>query len=129
MTGAAAIAAAELAMLAGAERVEGTLFGNGERTGNADLVALAMNLFSQGIDPGLDLSDLPSLVEVFQQCNQLPVPPRHPYAGELVFTAFSGSHQDAIRKGLAALEKTGTTTGRCRTCPSIPRTLAGNTSH
>jgi 2-isopropylmalate synthase len=102
-----AIAAAELAMLAGADRVEGTLFGNGERTGNADLVALAMNLYSQGIDPGLDLSDLPALVEVFQTCNQLPVPPRHPYAGELVFTAFSGSHQDAIRKGLAALEKTG----------------------
>jgi 2-isopropylmalate synthase len=104
-----AIAAAELAMLAGAERVEGTLFGNGERTGNADVVALAMNLFSQGIDPQLDLSDLPALVEVFQQCNQLPVPPRHPYAGELVFTAFSGSHQDAIRKGLAAMEKTGAT--------------------
>jgi 2-isopropylmalate synthase len=101
-----AIAAAELAMLAGAERVEGTLFGNGERTGNADVVALAMNLYSQGIDPGLDLSDLPALVEVFQACNQLPVPPRHPYAGELVFTAFSGSHQDAIRKGLAAMEKT-----------------------
>ena len=104
-----AIAASELAMLAGADRVEGTLFGNGERTGNADLVALAMNLYSQGIDPGLDLSDLPALVQIFQTCNQLPVPPRHPYAGELVFTAFSGSHQDAIRKGLAALEKTGAT--------------------
>ncbi len=104
-----AIAAAELAMLAGAERVEGTLFGNGERTGNADVVALAMNLYSQGIDPHLDLSDLPALVDVFQTCNQMPVPPRHPYAGELVFTAFSGSHQDAIRKGLAALETTGAT--------------------
>ena len=104
-----AIAAAELAMLAGAERVEGTLFGNGERTGNADVVALAMNLYSQGIDPQLDLSDLPALVDVFQSCNQMPVPPRHPYAGELVFTAFSGSHQDAIRKGLAVLEQTGAT--------------------
>jgi 2-isopropylmalate synthase len=104
-----AVAAAELAMLAGAERVEGTLFGNGERTGNADVVALAMNLYSQGIDPQLDLSDLPALVDVFESCNQMPVPPRHPYAGELVFTAFSGSHQDAIRKGLAVLEKTGAT--------------------
>jgi len=102
-----AVAAAELAMLAGAERVEGTLFGNGERTGNADVVALAMNLYSQGIDPQLDLSDLPALVDVFESCNQMPVPPRHPYAGQLVFTAFSGSHQDAIRKGLAVLEKTG----------------------
>ena len=115
-----AIAAAELAMLAGAERVEGTLFGNGERTGNADVVALAMNLYGQGIDPELDLSDLPALVEVFQQCNQLPVPPRHPYAGELVFTAFSGSHQDAIRKGLAALQKTGATTWEVPYLPIDP---------
>ncbi|HEX7597571.1 MAG TPA: 2-isopropylmalate synthase [Polyangia bacterium] len=115
-----AIAAAELAMLAGAERVEGTLFGNGERTGNADVVALAMNLYAQGIQPGLDLSDLPALVEVFQTCNQLPVPPRHPYAGELVFTAFSGSHQDAIRKGLTALEKTGTTTWEVPYLPINP---------
>jgi 2-isopropylmalate synthase len=115
-----AIAAAELAMLAGAERVEGTLFGNGERTGNADVVALAMNLFSQGIDPGLDLSNLPALVEVFQECNQLPVPPRHPYAGKLVFTAFSGSHQDAIRKGLAVLEKTGATTWEVPYLPIDP---------
>jgi len=96
-----AVAAAELAMLAGAERVEGTLFGNGERTGNADLVNLAMNLYSQGIAPGLDFSDLPGLVETFEVCNQMPVPARQPYAGELVFTAFSGSHQDAIAKGLA----------------------------
>jgi 2-isopropylmalate synthase len=100
-----AVAAAELGMLAGAERVEGTLFGNGERTGNADLVTVALNMFSQGIDPGLNLSDLPSLVEVFEYCNRLPVPPRHPYAGELVFTAFSGSHQDAIKKGLEALDR------------------------
>jgi 2-isopropylmalate synthase len=98
-----AVAAAELALLAGAERVEGTLFGNGERTGNVDVVTLALNLYSQGVPPGLDLSDVPSLVEVFESCNRLPVHPRHPYAGELVFTAFSGSHQDAIRKGLEAL--------------------------
>jgi 2-isopropylmalate synthase len=97
-----AVAAAELAMLAGAQRVEGTLFGNGERTGNADVVTLALNLFAQGIAPGLDFSDLPSLVETFETCNQMPLPARHPYAGELVFTAFSGSHQDAIAKGLAA---------------------------
>ncbi len=98
-----AVAAAELALLAGAERVEGTLFGNGERTGNADLITLALNLYSQGISPGLDLSDVPALVEAFEACNRLPVHPRHPYAGELVFTAFSGSHQDAIRKGLEAM--------------------------
>jgi 2-isopropylmalate synthase len=97
-----AVAAAELAMLAGAERVEGTLFGNGERTGNADLVTLAMNLYTQGVAPGLDFSDIPALVEVYEHCNQMPVPARHPYAGALVFTAFSGSHQDAIAKGLAA---------------------------
>ncbi len=98
-----AVAATELAMLAGAERVEGTLFGNGERTGNVDLVTVAMNLYTQGIDPKLDLSDMPALVEVFETCNQMAVSPRHPYAGALVFTAFSGSHQDAIRKGLDAL--------------------------
>ena len=98
----AAVAAAELALLAGADRVEGTLFGNGERTGNVDIVTLALNLFTQGIDPGLDFSDINAVVRCAEYCNQLPVPPRHPYAGELVFTAFSGSHQDAIRKGLAA---------------------------
>ena len=98
----AAVAAAELALLAGADRVEGTLFGNGERTGNVDIVALALNLFTQGIDPGLDFSDINAVVRCAEYCNQLPVHPRHPYAGELVFTAFSGSHQDAIRKGLAA---------------------------
>jgi 2-isopropylmalate synthase len=97
-----AVAAAELAMLAGADRVEGTLFGNGERTGNVDIVTLALNLFTQGIDPGLDLSDINTVVRAAEYCNQLPVHPRHPYAGELVFTAFSGSHQDAIKKGLAA---------------------------
>src|SRR5437868_11703372 len=93
-----AVAATELAMMAGAERVEGTLFGNGERTGNVDLITLAMNLFSQGVDPGLDLSDVDEARRVAEECNQLPVHPRHPYAGELVYTAFSGSHQDAIKK-------------------------------
>ncbi|MGO2158592.1 MAG: alpha-isopropylmalate synthase regulatory domain-containing protein, partial [Serratia proteamaculans] len=94
-----------LAMLAGADRVEGCLFGNGERTGNVDLVTLALNLYSQGIAPGLDFSQLKQVVEVVEQCNQLPVHPRHPYAGELVFTAFSGSHQDAIKKGFAAQQQ------------------------
>ncbi|MHB1567466.1 MAG: 2-isopropylmalate synthase [Acidiferrobacter sp.] len=97
-----AVAAAELAVMAGAERVEGCLFGNGERTGNVDLVTLALNLYTQGIDPGLDFSAIDSVVRVAEECTRLPVGPRHPYAGDLVFTAFSGSHQDAIRKGLAA---------------------------
>jgi len=97
-----AVAATELAMLAGAERVEGTLFGNGERTGNVDIVTLALNLFTQGIDPALDLSDIDAIIREVEYCNQIPVHPRHPYAGDLVFTAFSGSHQDAIKKGLAA---------------------------
>lgn len=96
------VAAAELAMLAGADRVEGTLFGNGERTGNLDLINVALNLYSQGIDPELDLSNIPELVKVYEDCNQLSIHPRHPYAGELVFVAFSGSHQDAIRKGVEA---------------------------
>lgn len=100
-----AVAAAELGVLAGADRVEGTLFGNGERTGNVDLVTLAMNLMSQGVDPELDFGDLPALVRRVEHANRLPVHPRHPYAGELVYTAFSGSHQDAIRKGLAALDE------------------------
>ncbi|MGI4846353.1 MAG: 2-isopropylmalate synthase [Janthinobacterium lividum] len=96
-----AVAAAELAVMAGADRVEGCLFGNGERTGNVDLVTLAMNLYTQGIDPGLDFSDIDAVRQVVEECNQLPVHPRHPYAGDLVFTAFSGSHQDAIKKGFA----------------------------
>lgn len=99
------IACAELAMLAGADRVEGCLFGNGERTGNVCLVTLAMNLYTQGIAPGLDFSQMKKVVERVEECNQLPVAPRHPYAGELVFTAFSGSHQDAIKKGFAARER------------------------
>jgi 2-isopropylmalate synthase len=91
--------------MAGAERVEGTLFGNGERTGNVDVVTLALNLFSQGIDPGLVVTDIDEIVRTVEHCNQLPVHPRHPYAGELVYTAFSGSHQDAIKKGFDALAK------------------------
>ena len=96
-----AVAAAELAMMAGADRVEGCLFGNGERTGNVDLVTLALNLYTQGIHPGLDFSDIDEVRRCVEYCNQLPVHPRHPYVGDLVFTAFSGSHQDAIKKGFA----------------------------
>jgi 2-isopropylmalate synthase len=95
------VAATELGLLAGADRVEGTLFGNGERTGNLDIVTVALNLYMHGIDPGLDLADLNAIREVYERCTGMEVPPRQPYAGELVFTAFSGSHQDAIKKGLA----------------------------
>ena len=98
------IAATELGLLAGADRVEGTLFGNGERTGNVDIITLGLNLFTQGVDPKLDMSDITSLVETAEFCNQLPVHQRHPYAGQLVHTAFSGSHQDAIRKGMEAIQ-------------------------
>jgi 2-isopropylmalate synthase len=97
-----AVAAAELAIMAGAERVEGTLFGNGERTGNVDVVTLALNLYTQGIDPKLDFSNINEAARCAEACNQLPIHPRHPYVGDLVFTAFSGSHQDAIKKGLNA---------------------------
>jgi len=100
-----AVAAAELAVMAGADRVEGCLFGNGERTGNVDLVTLALNLYSQGIHPGLDFSDIDKVRKLHEECTQLPVHPRHPYAGELVYTAFSGSHQDAIKKGFAVQKK------------------------
>jgi 2-isopropylmalate synthase len=100
-----AVAATELGLMAGAERVEGTLFGNGERTGNVDLVTLALNLFTQGVDPGLVIKDIDAVVRTVEYCNHLPVHPRHPYAGELVYTAFSGSHQDAIKKGFEALAK------------------------
>lgn len=99
------IAAAELGLLAGADRIEGCLFGNGERTGNVDLVTLALNMYTQGLHPGLDFSDIDEVIQTVEYCNQLPVHPRHPYAGELVFTAFSGSHQDAIKKGFAAHER------------------------
>jgi 2-isopropylmalate synthase len=98
-----AVAAAEFGVMAGADRVEGTLFGNGERTGNVDVVTLAMNLFSQGVDPQLDIHDIDELRRAAEHCNRLPVHPRHPYVGDLVYTAFSGSHQDAIKKGMAAL--------------------------
>lgn len=100
-----AVAATELGLLAGGDRVEGTLFGNGERTGNVDIVTLALNLFTQGVDPGLDFSDIYEVMRTVEHCNQLPVHPRHPYAGELVFTAFSGSHQDAIKKGFTAMRE------------------------
>ncbi len=96
------VAAAELGLLAGADRVEGCLFGNGERTGNSCLVTIALNLYTQGVDPGLDFSDIDSIIRTVEHCNQLPVHPRHPYGGELVHTAFSGSHQDAIKKGFSA---------------------------
>jgi len=96
-----AVAAAELAVMAGADRVEGCLFGNGERTGNVDLVTLALNLYTQGVHPGLDFSDIDAVRQLVEECNQIPVHPRHPYVGDLVFTAFSGSHQDAIKKGFA----------------------------
>ena len=98
-----AVAAAEFGVMAGADRVEGTLFGNGERTGNVDIVTLAMNLFANGVDPELDITDIDSLRRTAEYCNRLPVHPRHPYVGDLVYTAFSGSHQDAIKKGLEAL--------------------------
>tara|TARA_B100001765_G_C19497810_1_gene337589 strand:+ start:196 stop:1866 length:1671 start_codon:yes stop_codon:yes gene_type:complete len=100
-----AVAATEFGLMAGADRVEGTLFGNGERTGNVDIVTLALNLLTQGVDPKLEFSDINAVIREVEYCNQLPVHPRHPYAGDLVFTAFSGSHQDAIKKGLHALSK------------------------
>jgi len=97
-----AVAAAELGLMAGADRVEGCLFGNGERTGNVDLVTLALNMYTQGVHPGLDFSDINAIARTFEHCTQLPIHPRHPYVGDLVFTAFSGSHQDAIKKGFSA---------------------------
>jgi 2-isopropylmalate synthase len=113
------IAATELGLLAGADRVEGTLFGNGERTGNLDIVAVAMNCYMHGLAPGLDFSNLNALLEIYERCTGMTVPARHPYSGELVFTAFSGSHQDAIKKGLSEWEK--------RTLNSQPSTL--NSQH
>ncbi len=102
-----AVAAAELALMAGADLIEGCLFGNGERTGNVDIVTLAMNMYSQGVSPELDFSDIDQVRKLVEECNQLPVHPRHPYAGELVYTAFSGSHQDAIKKGMVVQNKDG----------------------
>lgn len=104
-----AVAASELGLMAGADRIEGTLFGNGERTGNMDIMVMAMNLFSQGIDPKLDFGDMHKIAQVVSECNQLPIHPRHPYVGELVFTAFSGSHQDAIKKSLDFNQKNSQT--------------------
>ncbi len=107
-----AVADAELAVMAGADRIEGTLFGNGERTGNVDLVTLGLNLFSQGIDPMIDFSDIDEIRRTVEYCNQLPVHERHPYGGDLVYTAFSGSHQDAIKKGFEALEREAAAAGK-----------------
>ena len=123
-----AVAAAEFGVMAGADRVEGTLFGNGERTGNVDIVNLAMNLFANGVDPELDITDIDALRRVAEYCNRLPVHPRHPYVGDLVYTAFSGSHQDAIKKGFDAASHAPTTTaGACRTCRSTRSTSGAAT--
>jgi len=118
-----AVAAAEMGLLAGADRVEGTLFGNGERTGNVDLVTMAANLYSQGVEPGLDISDIFDIRATAEHCNQLPVHPRHPYAGELVFTAFSGSHQDAIKKGFAAMRSSNSPVWAVPYLPIDPQDL------
>jgi 2-isopropylmalate synthase len=110
-----AVAAAELGLMAGADRVEGCLFGNGERTGNVDLVTLALNMMSQGVDPRLDVSDIDAIRRTYEYCNRMQLPERHPYAGDLVYTAFSGSHQDAIKKGLSAIKRTAVEAGRAPT--------------
>ncbi len=120
------VAAAELGMMAGADRVEGCLFGNGERTGNCCLVTVAMNMYTQGVDPGLDFSDIDKVIETVEYCNQLPVHPRHPYGGELVFTAFSGSHQDAIKKGFEAQEQRNDELWRVPYLPIDPADLGRN---
>ncbi len=117
------VAAAELGLMAGADRIEGCLFGNGERTGNVCLVTLAGNLFSQGIDPKVDITDVPQIVRTVEYCNQISVHPRHPYGGDLVFTAFSGSHQDAIKKGLDALAASGGATWEVPYLPVDPKDL------
>ena len=130
-----AVAAAELGYQAGADRIEGCLFGNGERTGNVCIVTLGMNLFTRGVDPQIDFSDIDEIRRTVEYCNQLPVHERHPYGGDLVYTAFSGSHQDAINKGLDAMKATPTrptptsttSCGRCRTCRSTRRTSAAPT--
>ncbi|MEM7226908.1 MAG: 2-isopropylmalate synthase [Pseudomonadota bacterium] len=120
------VAAAELAVMAGADRIEGTLFGNGERTGNVDLVALGLNLFSQGIDPEIDFSDIDEVRSTAEYCTQLPVHPRHPYAGDLVHTAFSGSHQDAIKKGMAAMGKSNSEMWEVPYLPIDPKDIGRN---
>ncbi len=118
-----AIAAAELGTMAGGDRVEGTLFGNGERTGNMDIMTMAMNLYSQGIDPKLDFSDIVNIIEVYERCTSMPVHPRHPWAGDLVYAAFSGSHQDAIRKSTAFHEENGLEHWNVAYLPIDPRDL------
>ena len=117
------VAAAELGYMAGADRIEGTLFGNGERTGNVDIVTLALNMFTQGVDPELDFSDIAEVRQTVEYCNQLPVHPRHPYGGDLVFTAFSGSHQDAINKGFKALEASNSKLWEVPYLPIDPKDL------
>ena len=120
------VAAAELGLMAGADRIEGCLFGNGERTGNCCLVTLALNMYTQGIDPGLDFSDIDRVIETVEYCNQIPVHQRHPYGGELVFTAFSGSHQDAIKKGFSAQEQRNDELWRVPYLPIDPADLGRN---
>ena len=115
-----AVAATELALMAGADRVEGTLFGNGERTGNLDIVTTALNLFTQGVDPGLDFSDINGIIETYEHCTRMSIHPRHPYSGALVYTAFSGSHQDAISKGMAVQEKSDSPKWRVPYLPIDP---------
>ena len=131
-----AVAAAELGYQAGADRIEGCLFGNGERTGNVCIVTLGLNLFSRGVDPQIDFSNIDEIRRTVEYCNQLPVHERHPYGGDLVYTAFSGSHQDAINKGLDAMKVSGRRSGRrrrrhpvagARICRSTPRTSAAPT--
>ncbi len=117
-----AVAAAELAVMAGADRVEGTLFGNGERTGNMDIVTMALNLFSQGIDPRLDFTNINRVRDIYEACTRMNIHQRHPYVGELVYTAFSGSHQDAINKGMKAQETREEDFGMCRICRLIRKT-------
>jgi 2-isopropylmalate synthase len=117
------VAAAEMSLMAGADRIEGTLFGNGERTGNVDIVTMGLNLFTQGVDPKLDFSDINALMETAEYCNQLPIHPRHPYAGELVHTAFSGSHQDAINKGMKAIQTANSATWEVPYLPIDPHDI------
>ena len=120
------IAAAELGLMAGADRIEGTLFGNGERTGNVDIVSLALNQLTQGVDPKLDFSDINKVIREVEYCNQLPIHPRHPYAGDLVFTAFSGSHQDAIKKGFDAMRESNDPKWRVPYLPIDPEDVGRN---
>jgi 2-isopropylmalate synthase len=120
------VAASEMGLMAGAQRIEGTLFGNGERTGNLDIITMAMNMFSQGIDPALYLSDMSKIVAVSEECTKIPIHVRQPYAGELVFTAFSGSHQDAIKKGMAFVEAGGDSAWEVPYLPIDPSDVGGH---